>query len=132
MTSSVLLDTHAWLWLVDSPEFLSPGASKSIESADRVLVSSISCLEVGTLVALGRIALDRDIRSWVRRALARPRVESISLDADLAVDASQLDRRLFPTDPVDQLIYVTARRAGAMLITKDRRIRAYDPRGTLW
>lgn len=128
----VLLDTHAWMWWIDAPKLLSKAAARAIDEADRVAVSTISCLEVGMLVARGRVRLDRDLREWVRRALALRRIEAVSADVDIAVQASLLDRASFPTDPADQIIYATARAINATLITKDRRIREFDPRGTLW
>lgn len=54
------------------------------------------------------------------------------LEPRIAVDAALLDARAFPADPADRMIYATARSIGATLITKDRRLRAFDPRGTLW
>lgn len=84
------------------------------------------------LVAKGKVRLDRDLREWVRRALALRGIEAVSTDVDIAVQASLLDRASFPTDPADQIIYATARTINATLITKDRRIRDFDPRGTLW
>jgi PIN domain nuclease of toxin-antitoxin system len=38
----------------------------------------------------------------------------------------------FPGDPVDRLIYATARSLGATPITRDRAIRAFDRQDTLW
>ena len=37
-----------------------------------------------------------------------------------------------PPDPADRMIYATARATGAPLVTKDQRLREFDPRGTLW
>jgi PIN domain nuclease of toxin-antitoxin system len=48
------------------------------------------------------------------------------------VAAGLLDSRAFPGDPIDRLIYATARAANAPLVTRDEAIRAYDPRSTLW
>lgn len=84
------------------------------------------------LVVRGRISLDRDVRLWVGQALADPRVESIAPSADVAVAAGLLDTRTFPGDPVDRLIYATARSTGATLVTRDEAIRAFDPASTLW
>lgn len=84
------------------------------------------------LVVRGRISLDRDVSLWVGQALADPRVESIAPSADVAVAAGLLDTRKFPGDPVDRLIYATARSTGATLVTRDEAIRAFDPASTLW
>ena len=84
------------------------------------------------LVARGRISLDRDVDAWVRQALAQPRVEALAPSAEIAVAAGLLDSREFPGDPIDRLIYATARAANGTLITRDEAIRAFDPRLTLW
>jgi len=128
----VLLDTHTWIWWVDAPRFLSERAAAAIDRAEGVGVSPISCWEIATLVAKGRIRLDRDVATWVRRALSEPGTVIAPLEPRIAVDAALLDARAFPADPADRMIYATARSIGATLITKDRRLREFDPRGTLW
>jgi PIN domain nuclease of toxin-antitoxin system len=52
--------------------------------------------------------------------------------AQVAITAGLLDAESFPGDPVDRLIYATARSLGATLVTRDRAIRTFDPQGTLW
>lgn len=84
------------------------------------------------LVARGRISLDRDVSLWVRQALADKRVESLAPSPQVAVAAGLLDAKSFPGDPVDRLIYATARSVSATLITRDEAIRAFDPASTLW
>jgi PIN domain nuclease of toxin-antitoxin system len=84
------------------------------------------------LATRGRITLDREVSLWVRQALAHPRVESLAPAAEVAVAAGLLDSRTFPGDPVDRLIYATARSSGATLITRDRAIRTFDAETTLW
>lgn len=84
------------------------------------------------LVGRGRIALDREVSLWVKQGLADERVQALAPNADVAVAAGLLDARRFPGDPVDRLIYATARSTGATLITRDRAIRDFDPQSTLW
>jgi PIN domain nuclease of toxin-antitoxin system len=83
-------------------------------------------------VRRGRISLDRDIRLWVRQALAQPRVVALAPSPDVAIAAALLDPDTFPGDPVDRMIYATARDAGAVLVTRDRALRAFDDRNTIW
>lgn len=128
----VVLDTHAWLWWLDSPELLSGAASREIESAESIGISAVSCWELGMLAAKRRIELDPDPSSWVRRALGQAGVVPIPIDSRVATEAALLDLRVFPPDPADRMIYSTARSTGSILVTKDRRIRDFDPRGTLW
>ncbi|MFI5025861.1 MAG: type II toxin-antitoxin system VapC family toxin [Solirubrobacterales bacterium] len=128
----MLLDTHAWIWWSDDPSRLSPAARDAIESAESVGVAAISCWEVGMLALGGRLTLDRDVGRWVQQALARPGLEALSLTPKVALAAALLERDGFAPDPADRFIYATAREAGAKLVTRDARIREFDPRGTLW
>lgn len=127
----IVLDTHAWLWWRDSPERLSADAREAIDAADLIAVSSISAWELATLVRLGRIELDREVGVWVRQALAHPRLEARAVTPGLAVEAGSLGPG-FPGDPADRIIYATARRERAPLVTRDSALRDLDERLTVW
>ena len=128
----IVLDTHVWIWLVDDPARLTPAAREAIDSADGIGVSAISCWEVGRLALGGRLTLDREPSRWVRQALGRSGLVALPVEPKVAVDAALLEREGFVGDPADRLIYSTARGAGAPLVTRDARMRAFDPRRTLW
>ena len=128
----IVLDTHAWLWWLDDPARLSEPARRAIDGASVIGVCTLSALEVALLAVRGRISLDRDVGVWVRQALAIPRVEALAPSADVAVAAALLDRDSFPGDPVDRIIYATARAARAQLVTRDRAIRAFDRQIAVW
>ena len=130
--TAVVLDTHAWLWLSSDPDRLSGPATSAIEAAETIGVPSICCWEVAMLVQKGRIALDRPVAAWVRAALAREAVLAMAITPEIAASAGLIDAEQFPGDPADRMIYATARGAGAPLITRDARLRDFDPRGTLW
>jgi PIN domain nuclease of toxin-antitoxin system len=128
----ILLDTHAWLWWASAPAKLSPAASSAVDGADQIGIASISAWEVAMLELRGRISLDREIRQWVRQALAQPRVRELPLTATVAVAAALLERDGFPGDPADRIIYATARATRSPLVTRDERLREHDPSGTVW
>jgi PIN domain nuclease of toxin-antitoxin system len=128
----IVLDTHVWLWWLAAPARLSRAASKAIEQAPRLGVSTLSAWEVAMLTMRGRISLDRDVRLWIGQAFAEERVQALAPSADVAVTAGLLDAQSFPGDPVDRLIYATARSTGATLVTRDAAIRAFDSASTLW
>lgn len=128
----IILDTHAWLWWFTAPERLSDAAREAIDGALGIGVSTLSAWEIATLVARGRISLDREVSMWVRQALADARIDSLAPSPEVAVAAGLLDAKSFPGDPVDRLIYATARSIGATLITRDEAIRAFDSASTLW
>ena len=127
----IVLDTHAWLWWVSKPSSLSRTARSRIDSETRIGVSAISCLEVATLVAKGRISLDRDTLEWLEAALAMRKVELIPLTAAIAVKATQLGND-FPGDPADRIIAATSILESAPLVTKDSRIRDSAAVNTIW
>jgi len=127
----ILLDTHVWLWWVAGIPELSSRARAEVDRADRIGVCSISCWELAMLVRLGRVELDREVRSWIGLALADDRIEPIALDPEIATAAGSLNADL-PGDPVDRIVYATARALGAPLVTKDRRLRAYDRGLAVW
>lgn len=127
----IVLDTHAWLWWRDAPDRLSAAVREAIDEAEGIGVCTISAWELATLVRRRRIALDRDVTAWVRQALAHARVTVLPLTAEVAVEAGSLPDDI-PGDPVDRIIYATARRERARLATRDAGLRAHDPRLTLW
>lgn len=128
----IVLDTHVWLWWLAQPEKLSRAARRAIDEAETIAVSTISAWEVATLVRRGRIALDRDVGTWVRQALAPARVSAAPPTAEIAVAAGLLDGEGFPGDPADRLIYATARASRASLVTRDQALRRFDQHGTVW
>jgi len=125
----IVLDTHAWIWWLAAPRKLSRPAQRAIDCADRIGVSTLSVFELAQLVQRRRVTLDTPLRAWVREALARERVEPLPLTAEVALDAAQLH---FEANPADRIIYATARAADARLVTRDERMRAFDPELTVW
>jgi PIN domain nuclease of toxin-antitoxin system len=120
-----------WLWWLAAPEKLSRRARTEIDRTPSIGISSISCWGVGMLAARDRIILDRDVRVWTSMGLQRERVVALDVTPEIAVEAALLEPT-FPGDPADRLLYATARRYRARLVTRDRRLRKADPAATLW
>lgn len=129
--SLVLLDTHAFVWLLNGNQRLGRKARKAIQrSLDEaaVLVSAISPWEIAMLVGKGRLVLDRDVGEWLRAALALPGVRLEPLSPEISVASTRLPGAL-NADPVDRIIAATARHLGASLVTEDRLLLAYGAAG---
>jgi PIN domain nuclease of toxin-antitoxin system len=130
----IVLDTHAWVWWVASPEKLSPGAKGEIDQAverEEVLVSSISSWEVALLVRKGRLELTMPVADWIARSEALPFLRFVPVDNRIALRSNDLPGELHE-DPADRLIIATALTLGAPLVSKDTRIRDYPHVETIW
>ncbi|MGA8863142.1 MAG: type II toxin-antitoxin system VapC family toxin [Terracidiphilus sp.] len=131
--SLVLLDTHAWVWLLNGDPKLNPKAVKAIErsiSEEAVLLSAISPWEVAMLVSKGRLTLDRDIGEWISAAVSIPGIRLEPISPEIAVASTRLPGNIHP-DPADRLIAATARHFGVLLITDDQLLLEYGTAGHL-
>lgn len=127
----IVLDTHAWLWSVDAPARLSPAARRTLASADRIGIVAISLAEVASLADRQVIRLDRPTQAWLENALAEPKYDLVPLTPAIAVRAAGLGGRTV-TDPADRLIAATAIEMNATLVTRDRRLLAFEAVRTVW
>ena len=127
----ILLDTHAWIFLADSPARLGKAATRAISKADKIGVAAISLWELTMLVEKRRIVLDRELLPWMHEALADPRIELLPLSPAVVASAHQL-RGALDGDPGDRIIVATALVEGAKLVTKDVRITESRLVPTVW
>lgn len=131
--SLVLLDTHAWVWLLNGDQKLSPKALHAIECSlaeEAVLLSAISPWEVAMLVSKDRLTLDRDVGVWVQAAVNIPGIRVEPISPEIAVASTRLPGELH-ADPADRLIAATARHLGATLVTDDQKLLDYGLAGHL-
>jgi len=94
-------------------------------------VSAISGWEVAVKVALGKLVIDRDVRTWVTLASAYPGVIVHPLDARDALESTLLPGR-FHRDPADRNLIAVGRRLDVPLVTSDRATRRYRHVRTVW
>lgn len=127
----ILLDTHAWIFMVDDRKRLGTAARRAIDKADRLGLSAISLWELTLLVEKKRIALDRELLPWMQDALGDPRLDLLPLTPAVVAAAHQLQGAL-DGDPGDRLIVATALVEGARLITKDGRITESGVVSVVW
>jgi PIN domain nuclease of toxin-antitoxin system len=128
----ILLDTHAWIWWVSDPDKISSKARSILQYTKRIGICPISCWEISTKVAHGKLTLDREVGLWVRHALAREPLELLPITAEIAVAAGRLGQTGFHGDPADRLIVATAIELGVPLVTKDQEIRAFSGVQSIW
>jgi len=130
----IVLDTHAWVWFVSSPELLSRAAKKAVDAAKdqkRIFISSISAWEVALLVAKKRLKLTLDVTDWIASSEKLPFFQFIPVDNSVAVKSVNLPQPLH-NDPADRIIIATANRIGAPVVTKDKKLLDYPHVKTIW
>ncbi len=130
----IVLDTHAWIWWVSNPDFLSDKAKQTIDEAvtnRNVLISSISVWEVAILASHGRLKLTMNPDDWVAASEALPFFDFVPVSNSIALKSVQLPGVLH-NDPADRIIIATAISMGAVLVTKDEKIRNYSHVKTVW
>jgi PIN domain nuclease of toxin-antitoxin system len=109
---------------------MSPTALRTLDDADEIGISKISCWEVALLVAKGRLDLDRDVLLWVTQALEMPKVKLLDLSPEVAIASTRLE--WLHDDPADRIIVATAMAHRAAVVTKDRRIRSFRSVKSIW
>lgn len=123
----VLLDTHVWIWAATGESRLGRAARRLIDreaARDQVRVSVASVFEVSALATAGRLRLSVPVERWVEDALDQPGIRLAELTAGAALDAGQVTRESL-ADPLDRILFSTARRLGASLMTADRALLAF-------
>lgn len=125
----VVLDTHAAVWWASEPARLGRAARARLETEDRLGIPSIVFWEVALLVRRRRLDLGMSVNDWADAIQSVPRVESIPLTAEIAIEADALTMH---ADPADRFIVATALQYGASLVSKDRLLRSLRFVDTIW
>ena len=78
--STLVLDTHAWVWWISKPERLSRKQRSAIDrvrkrGSDTLLLSVISGREVALLVQAGRLRVPVQLEAWLDQAMSIPGLE---------------------------------------------------------
>ena len=129
-----LLDTHAWVWWLTADRRLSARARSRIRTslaAHDLWISLISVWEVAKKVEKKQLVLDRPLDQWLDEAVTQRDLGVWELSRPVLVQSCQLPQP-FHGDPADQILVATARYHGAVLVTRDQRIRRYPHVRSLW
>ena len=125
---SLHLDTHVVVWLAAGEAARIPERTRARLTAEPLRISPMVQLELTYLREIGRIAAGPDeILAELGRSIG------LAIDGTPFVDVVASALRLdFTRDAFDRLILAQAAAVGALLVTKDLRMRATDPARTLW
>ncbi len=121
----VLLDTHVLLWFLQASPSLSITAKNRIEdSANRKLVSIVSCWELAIKAGLKKLDLGESSQSFLARELPKNNFEllPISLEHASAVELLPAHHR----DPFDRLLIAQAMIESIPIISNDAQLDSYS------
>ena len=122
---TLLLDTHAWIWIIEDNPRLSATARKAIQKASsshQLRLSATSVFEIAMLMRKKRyLAQGVTLEEWVRSALLIPGLTVFPIDARVALH-SQMMGDDFHSDPADRFIVATAQIEHCRLATADAAI----------
>lgn len=115
---TVLLDTHAFVWAVTTPDRLSPAARETISDATvPLLVSAVTAWEISSKHRTGRWPEVGVLISQYDRLVDRLGATQLSLSSGHAIAAGGMDWG--HTDPFDRALAAQAMREGVSLVSKD-------------
>ena len=133
---SVVADTHAIIWYVDTPTDLSQAATSEMDVAandpvQRIFLSAISLIEMHYLTEKRKIKPTILPKVLAEIDNPQPIIEVILIDRRVS-DRLALIPRLTVPDMPDRIIAATALLLNLSLITADTKIRALSNVVTVW
>ena len=118
MSQIIVLDTHIWFWFINQEFDQFPfNWQESIETAEFVGISPVSCYEIALAYQRGRLDLPCDSNEWFQSALSPSGISLLPLTPEIAYRAVNLSP--IHKDPFDRMIIATALEYQAELASVD-------------
>jgi PIN domain nuclease of toxin-antitoxin system len=113
----LLLDTHIWLWSLQSPHRLGNRVQRELENPlNEMWLSPISTWEALMLHSKNRIVLPSNLAVWVEKATAPFREAAVSHE----IARVSLELAFKHQDPADRFLVATAKVLNLTLVTADK------------
>ena len=116
----LLLDTNVLIWRQEGRLERIASATEAIKTADELLVSVVSFVEIGVKAAIGKLRMPAGLREHVLESGAR--ILGVAPEHGLAIAELPLHHR----DPFDRLLIAQARSEGLTIVTADPQFARYD------
>jgi PIN domain nuclease of toxin-antitoxin system len=116
-----LLDTHVFVWLVESPGELSHEIIRTLgDMENEVMVSAASFWEIAMNRNRGRMKFSQDVATSLR-AMHFIELPVTGAHYEAAVALPEIHK-----DPFDRLLVAQALSEGMVLVTRDKLLAAYN------
>jgi PIN domain nuclease of toxin-antitoxin system len=124
-----LIDTHIFLWSLFSPANISRPVAKIIKNpGNRIFVSTITFWEISLKFSLNKLKFEGITPDELPEIADKLNFEPLGLSAEDASSFHHLPR-IYHKDPFDRMLIWQAIRGKMVLISKDRKISAYENYG---
>jgi len=121
----VLLDTHAWLWMITGQPRLSTTARALVEDRrNELFLSAVSSWEIAVKHAMGRLDLPAQPEALIPEQLRRSGVLGLAIEHAHALRVSALPGH--HRDPFDRLLVAQAQVESLAILTADPIFRQYE------
>lgn len=126
----VLLDTHAFLWLVTDDPNLSPRAREIfLSDGNELLVSAVTGFEISVKYSLGKLELTEPPREFMENRLRNNALTHLPVQLHHTYRLAHLP--FHHRDPFDRLLVAQALEEDVPLLTADAALSAYEVE-TIW
>lgn len=123
--SAILIDTHCWLWAINSPELLNRAAAELlVEPENAFLLSAVSALEIAIKWAGGKLDLPQPPEKLIASSLEMLPMKSLPVYQQHALRVGELPPH--HRDPFDRLLIAQAQIERLPIMTADPLIAQYD------
>jgi PIN domain nuclease of toxin-antitoxin system len=119
-----LLDTHIWLWLLESPTKIASPVRTALEAADELVLSAASVWEIAIKVSLGKLIVRRGVEAARQEMLTAVGARELAITSPHALAAADLPA--LHRDPFDRILIAQTMVEGLVLVTADEAIRQYS------
>lgn len=120
---TIVLDTATLLYFTFFPQELSATAQQTIQSAEKLVISSISIWEVGVKVQKGKLMIPLAVKEFAAKLEELERLEIVPVTSEVWL--ANLALAWSHRDPADRTIVATALLLSAPLVTPDREIQGF-------
>ena len=121
----ILIDTHIWLWWINTPHRLSTEHVALLsDPSHTIYLSAASVWEVVIKHARGRLHLPSPPLEFVPSRMTRDRITGLTIEFAHVLQVAHLP--LHHQDPFDRVIIAQAQVEGMPILTADRQFARYD------
>lgn len=121
----LLLDTHAFLWLVEGSPSLSAAAGAALaDPLHDLFLSVASVWELAIKVGNGKLTLTDPLDAFVGKWMASYQLDHLPVQTPHALSVATLPG--YHRDPFDRLLIAQARIEGMTLVSGDSKFAAYS------